>query len=273
MTGWAAVERELDAWATTGRTATLWWRDDDAGTATPPLKRLLALAARCGQPLALAVIPADTDEASTSCLAGLDDRVQVLQHGFAHRNHARADEKKCELLAPGRRPEVLTELARGGAVLKQRFGDRAKAILVPPWNRIHGDLLARLPGLGFTGLSTYKPRAAAEPLPGLRQVNCHVDLMLWGPERRFAGDAAVLTALVDHLAARRLGRADPDEATGIMTHHAVHDEAAWEFLEALFDRLSRHPAAAFLSAEAAFSAGEKARTAEALGAGAGGGVA
>lgn len=270
MTGWAAVERELDAWAAAGRTATFWWRDDDAGTVTPPLERLLDLAARCGQPLALAVIPADTDDASTACLAGLDDRVQVLQHGFAHRNHARANEKKCELLAPGRRPEILTELANGGAVLKQRFGDRAKAILVPPWNRIDGDLLARLPELGFTGLSTYKPRVAAEPLPGLRQVNCHVDLMLWAPERRFAGEAAVLEALIDHLAARRLGRADPEEATGIMTHHAVHDEAAWAFLEALLDRLSRHPAAAFLSAEAAFSGEAGARPAEALGAGGGG---
>src|SRR5216684_8019215 len=55
---WLDLERELDAWRAAGRSATLWWRDDDAVRPTPALDRLLAIAA--GVPLALAVIPGPT---------------------------------------------------------------------------------------------------------------------------------------------------------------------------------------------------------------------
>ncbi|MEK9660397.1 MAG: hypothetical protein VW644_01455, partial [Alphaproteobacteria bacterium] len=40
---WDALAAELDVWAAAGRTATLWWRDDDADAASPALERLLAL--------------------------------------------------------------------------------------------------------------------------------------------------------------------------------------------------------------------------------------
>ena len=42
-----------------------------------------------------------------------------------------------------------------------------------------------------------------------------------------------------HLAAKRSGAADGAEPTGWLTHHAVHDSAAWEFLERLFERTRR----------------------------------
>src|SRR4029450_2060394 len=57
MTSWPDLDAELDAWAKAGRRAPLWWRDDDAARTTPALERLLALHARHGVPLALAVIP------------------------------------------------------------------------------------------------------------------------------------------------------------------------------------------------------------------------
>ena len=41
--GWAVLEAELDLWQAAGRTASFWWRDDDAVAATPALSRLLAL--------------------------------------------------------------------------------------------------------------------------------------------------------------------------------------------------------------------------------------
>ena len=74
------LERELDAWAAAGRTATLWWRDDDAAGATPALERLLALADELATPLALAVIPARADRSLRHLLAR-SRRVVVLQHG------------------------------------------------------------------------------------------------------------------------------------------------------------------------------------------------
>jgi len=54
--GWGALEAELDIWQSAGRSASFWWRDDDAIAATPELDRLLALAQDA--PIGLAVIPA-----------------------------------------------------------------------------------------------------------------------------------------------------------------------------------------------------------------------
>ena len=105
-------------------------------------------------------------------------------------------------------------------------------MLVPPWNRIDPALVALLPGIAFAGLSTYRARAGASPAFGLTLVNSHVDIVDWRA-RRFCGEAAALTLAVDHLAARRTRRADADEATGLLTHHAVHEPAAWRFVERL----------------------------------------
>ena len=254
MSDWAAVERELDRWSETARTATLWWRDDDAAARTPALDRLLALAERAALPLALAVIPQAAEAGLADCLADRSPGIRVLQHGFAHRNNnAAPDAKKCELVAIAQRPEITGELRQGLALLADLCGGRMVAALVPPWNRIDAGLVAELPALGFAGLSTYKARGAAEPVAGLRQINCHVDIMQWRPQRRFLGTAAALRLLVDHLEARRTGAADPEEATGILTHHAVQDEDAWRFLEELLPRLAGHPACRFPAAEALFA--------------------
>jgi hypothetical protein len=256
--GWAALDAELDAWAAAGRTAEIWWRDDDAAAPAPALARLLDLAAAQDAPLALAVIPAAAEAALAPLVDGHAAQTAVLQHGFAHVNHAAPDSKKCELVDPAARPEGLAELGRGRADLAARFGRRFVPVLVPPWNRIAPALVARLPELGFAGLSTYQPRAAAEAAPGLRQVNCHLDILQWRPERRFLGTEAALALLTGHLAAKRRGTADPQEPSGLLSHHGVHDAAAWDFLAALLARLRRHPAAHLLSAAQIF-AGEAVR--------------
>jgi len=58
VSDWQALDAELDAWSAAGRTAELWWRDDDAIVPTPALDRLLDIRRRSGVPIALAVIPA-----------------------------------------------------------------------------------------------------------------------------------------------------------------------------------------------------------------------
>ena len=54
-TAWEALTRELDLWEEDGRTATFWWRDDDAADHTDALNELLLLRTALGVPLALAV--------------------------------------------------------------------------------------------------------------------------------------------------------------------------------------------------------------------------
>ena len=246
MTAWDLLQEELDAWRAAGRAATLWWRDDDAVEPTAALDRLLALA----------VIPARCSPALPRRLEPAATAIRVLQHGFAHLNHAGEGEKKIELGAHRPKPEVLEELARGLVLIRTAFGPRGLPVLVPPWNRIDPALVADFPGLGLRGLSTHTPRAAARPVKGLWQTNTHVDIMRWKEPRGFLGEEAVLTHLRDHLRLRRTaepGELDPSEPTGLLTHHLAHDEAAWSFLARLLPLLAGHPACRFLDGKEAFS--------------------
>ena len=242
---WSDLCEELDAWRGDGRTATLWWRDDDAAAPTPALDRLADLAREHEVTVALAVIPAVARPSLAPWLESV--RTEVLQHGWAHRSHAVQGEKKIELgrhRAPG---VVAAELSKGFVKLQELAGARYLPVLVPPWNRIDPNLIQELPRAGFRGLSAYGPRRAAMPAPRLRQTNCHIDVVDWRGGRVFVGLDRALAAVVAHLAARRERSADPAEPTGLLTHHAVHDEPTWTFIAQFIERTGKHPAARWLA--------------------------
>lgn len=264
MTTWTDLWSELDRWHEAEHTATFWWRDDDAVSSTTALERLLTISARSAAGLALAVIPEGCAESLVTTLGQVSKsggaEIAVLQHGIAHRNTAPAGEKKTELSAAVPLAVLSSGLIAGLHRLSDLFGDRALPVLVPPWNRIAPELVARLPSLGFLGLSTYKARHRPDPAPGLLQVNSHADLLRWKPERGFLGESETLALLLNHLQARRAALSGTDaapgfdsrEPTGILTHHLVHDEATWKFLELLLDGLNRHPAAQLLDPSEVF---------------------
>lgn len=253
---WARLEAELSAWRAAGRAATLWWRDDDAGDATPALRRLVALAQAHAVPLALATVPAWATPALAAAVRGAGEIVEVLQHGYAHENHAPAGQKKFELGPERPAPIVVAELAQGWQILESRFGARFAPVLVPPWNRMAPYLPPYLAELRYRGLSQFGPRARRHPVRGLLQANTHVDIVHWkGPAPRFAGEAKLVGEFALHLAARRSGEADPDEPTGLLTHHAAHDEACWLFVETLFRRLAGHAAVRWLAPSRVFADG------------------
>jgi hypothetical protein len=258
VTSWREFEQELDAWTETGSRATYWWRDDDAIEPTVELDRLLALAAAQEIPVAVAVVPGRGCAALGRRLAESVDIGTPLQHGYLHRNHAPAGEKKVEL--GGERPsaEVCEELMRGAARMWALFGPESLPVLVPPWNRIAPGLVPLLPELGLTGLSTYGARSGPNPAPGLTQANTHVDIMRWNEPRGFLGEAETLELFRAHLAARRRASTvgaglDPTEPTGLLTHHLAHDEPAWDFLQQLLPVLARHPAARAMAVSEVFN--------------------
>lgn len=250
---WTLLERELAAWESAGLRATFWWRDDDTVAPSRDLGHLLDLAAAASAPLALAVIPAETEVALASWLDEHPAETQVLQHGWAHRNNAPAGAKKCELVAPALHPVLPENLRRGRRRLEEIFGARFRPVLVPPWNRLDPAWPAQLPGLGFNGLSTSKARATAQPAAGLVQANCHLDVLQWRPTRQFLGTRAALDLLCRHLSARRSGAAERDEPSGLLTHHRVHDAATWDFVAELLARVTIHPAAEWLAAPSVFA--------------------
>ena len=226
----AALLRALDARARANRPALLWWRDDDAVMATDRLDRLLRLSETWSVPLTLAVIPEPTGADLAERLAGTGG-ISVAVHGWSHRNHAPAQEKKQELGTHRPPPVVLAELARGLARLRELHPSRIVPVLVPPWNRIAPVVTEGLPALGFRAVSTFGvPKAAP-----LRVINTHVDLMDWRGTRRGRPTAALAAEL-----ARAIDRDGPD-AVGILSHHLVHDAQCWSFLAGLFALTRSHP--------------------------------
>ena len=245
---WQALTTELDHWHDAGRVATLWWRDDDAISATPALTRLLAVAGDSGAPLCLAVVPAHCDAALVAALDGSGANVTVAVHGWAHLNHAGPEEKKSEF-PPSREPGTMSaEAVQGLTTLRQAFGARTRAVFVPPWNRMSDALLPNLAAAGYRGLSRYKARAAAEPAPGVLEVNTHADIVAWKDGGKFAGEAAVLALIAAHLKDRRTGLADADEPTGLLTHHLIQQDKAFEFIADVLRKTSSHAAARWLDA-------------------------
>lgn len=250
MTSWAALRTELDHWQEAGRNASFWWRDDDAETPSPALDRLLALRASRGLPLALAVIPAGAGTALAERLHP-EKGLRVLQHGYAHHNHAPEPERTIELGHHRPLAKVMTELRSGRRKLEALFGRQFQDAIVPPWNRIDGPVIAALAPAGYHGLSVFGPRVTRFATPGLVQANCHMDVMNWN-SRRFAGAAPVLKQAVHHLRFRRKGEADVTEPTGLMTHHLAHDRAAWDFIARFLDETRGHPAGRWIGSGALF---------------------
>jgi hypothetical protein len=251
MTGWRAIDEELARWREAGRKPALWWRDDDAADATPALDRLLGLHRATKVPLALAIVPANATPALAECLAQTPD-VDLLQHGYAHTNHAPAADKKMELGLHRPLMFVLGELGTGRMALERLFGNRALPVLVPPWNRIAPALVPTLPEVGYRGLSTFGIRRRTYPVSGLLQVNTHVDLIDW-QSRRFIGDDAALLAFEQALVASRTGT---DEPVGILSHHLAMDEGAWDFLSSLWVRISSMPGLKIMPAHKLFASRE-----------------
>ncbi|MEI1248177.1 polysaccharide deacetylase family protein [Rhizobium aouanii] len=244
---WEPLRRELDRWQAAGRVARLWLRDDDAVEPTPDLETLLALTGESGVPLALAVIPGLTGEALAVRLAE-EAGVAVAVHGWSHTNHAGPERKKQELGGERAAEAVLGELGEGFRLLERLHPARFLPVLVPPWNRIDAALIPALPGLGFAALSVYGRAKQDGPMPLL---NTHIDIIDWHGTRGGRSAGELVAELVAELGDRFTGS---DEPIGVLSHHLVHDAAAWDFLSALFATTARHPAVRWSPASALLKA-------------------
>lgn len=248
---WNRVKRELDQWARERRTAKFWWRDDDAEDISANLSRMLATAARFDVVIGLSVIPA---RLRTRLVKGLarEPHAQILVHGFAHENHALPGRAKREL--GGARPldAVVADMERGLALMRSAFGRRVLPVLVPPWNRIVSGAVPHLPRLGYRGISTWKPRATAYPVPGLVQINTHLDVIDWRRGRVVKDEGLVAGLLLRKLRWRRERKVRAAEPLGLLTHHAYWDAAMERNIVNLLEATRGHPAAAWHTPAGAF---------------------
>jgi len=222
---WQPLLDELNLWADAGLTPQFWWRDDDASKPGPMLKKLAEASKTL--PVCLAVVP---DWLTGELAPWLDDNFKnafILQHGFAHKNHAKPGQKKSEFSDNRPLSDSLNDIAKGDELLKGVFKNRYQPIFVPPWNRISDNIAKHL---NHKILSVYGTRNGLEFNP--IRINTHVDIINWRRGKTFIGTGEAIGLCVDHLVAKRLKSPGIDitEPTGILTHHMDHDAGCWQFL-------------------------------------------
>jgi hypothetical protein len=240
----APVRAVLDRAADARRELRLWWRDDDATTATPELDRLLALARAVQAPVAVAAIPAGLD-ASLPMRLRDEAGAGMLVHGLAHANHAAPGRKAAEFGDDRPLGTLAAEAGAGLARARDLAGPLLLPVFVPPWNRVTATLAPLLPGLGYVGLSTF---GTVRPCPDLVVVNTHLDPVDWRGSRGALDPLALAAALERALADSH------DGPIGLLTHHLMFDEPLWAATAALLECLATHPAVRFPSLEELWSA-------------------
>ncbi len=244
---WTMLKHELDLWVESGKTATFWWRDDDAVEETPQIQLLDRLSRDMEVPVSVAVIPAVMLDSLVQFLHQRDN-FTAMQHGYSHRSYALKAAKKIELGGDRSCDEIQAELDRGRRLLSTAFGEQFIPVLVPPWNRIESRIYSTLASAGFSGISSIWARETASPVKGLLQVNTHLDPVNWHHDRGFIGETIAIGQIHQHLSARRQAGGDIAEPTGILTHHLIQNDEVWAFCRTLFDTLNRHPATRWLNA-------------------------
>ncbi|UWR21965.1 polysaccharide deacetylase family protein [Sulfitobacter sp. S190] len=234
MTDWSPVSRELAALRADGVPLAIWWRDDDAVSATPALDRLDALSAQLDLPVHIAVIPAHADRTLVDRV-GDGARLRPLVHGWAHENHAPEGAKKAEFGHP--RHDAADDSRRALHRLSGLFGATLHRLFVPPWNRVTPTLFPDLATQGYLGISTFMPRETVFAAPGLQIINTHLDPIFWRGTRGLLPEDALVQTLAGLLADRRTGATDATEPFGLLTHHLVHDADIWRFTQTCLSHL------------------------------------
>ena len=226
-----------------GKDLDFFFRDDDADRDVPSLRRLLDLFTSRGVPLSLAVIPGTLTDDGARLLrnAASGARIEIHQHGWMHVNHEQQG-RKCEFGPARSLRQQRDDIARGWQRLGERFDALCAPVFTPPWNRCTEETREALCELGFRLLSRdiSAPPAAGTWLP---EIPVSVDLFRWktGPRLKEA----------DELRAE-IGRSvDRGGPVGILLHHKVMSETAFDRVASLVDVLRANPRLRFHTLEAA----------------------
>ena len=228
--GYQQLASEINILTRMGRSIEIWWRDDDLESPSPQLDNLISTANDLKLPPLLAVIPARVSKQLEKVLNKCDIKIAI--HGFKHHNYELLENKKSEFGSIRTLEAQKIDLQNGMKQLEQLFGKLFLKCLVPPWNHINDELPHLLPSLGITGLSTFASRKTTPSIPGLIQVNTHVDIIDWKQTRKFIGADLMAHEIASKLKNSRTGAKEDQEPLGLLSHHLLMSGADWkEFQE------------------------------------------
>ena len=179
-----------------------WWRDDDAGRDHQRLAALLELADAFGAaPVALAVVPGWLTDACARTHPGCGAWRPSSSTGSPMPTMPCRRPRRSSLAA-------LPIAASFGRRLAGRAGARSRRLLRRPVRAGAGAALEphrarpcrQLTSLGFDGALHLSGRGARRwPVPGLRQVNTHLDLVAWREQAPGPSSCAELLAQLARL--------------------------------------------------------------------------
>ncbi len=211
----------------------IFFRADDIAVPGSQFMRLLEIFARHRVPLCLAVVPAWLTRPRWQALQAAGRDCAYLwcwhQHGWRHANHERQGKK--QEFGTARPPiELEHDIQRGRRRLEKLMGTRFYPVFTPPWNRCDGRALAVLEKLGYAGVSRSTGSRPAPPA-GLPGFDVAVDLHTRRETAAGPGWDSLFAELLRAIAAG---------SGGIMIHHRFMNQAAFEFLDLLLQKMSSH---------------------------------
>ena len=229
-TGYQRLEKEINRLDSENKCMEIWWRDDDLEAPSHSLENMISVSDNINLAPLLAVIPARASKQLVKLLNQCN--INIAMHGLNHYNYEPLTRKKAEFGSFRPIEAQWKDLEKGISHLEQLFGDLFLKCFVPPWNRINSELAKTLPSFGISSLSTFSSRKGATPVPGLLQVNTHVDVIDWKENRSFIGAELMAGKIAGELQNCRTGTIENPEPIGLLTHHLMMSIDDWkEFQE------------------------------------------
>jgi peptidoglycan/xylan/chitin deacetylase (PgdA/CDA1 family) len=228
------LHTSLDRLRSRRQKTVLFFRDDDVDEDETSLRRLLNVFLKHDMPVNLAVIPGRLSgpaiELLNRYLRLRPDLFEINQHGWLHINHE-PEGRKCEFGPSRTFDQQVADIANGQKILGDAFNDAFSRVFTPPWNRCVTDTFRALDQLGFEALSKKRGK---EPVVGysFREISVTLDLYRW--------KNSVEMKAPDELVNELISQVSEFDTVGIMLHHKVMDETAFEALETLLAELRRH---------------------------------
>lgn len=208
----------------------VFFRADDVAVPGKRFVQMMELFSRYRVPLSLAVVPARLTRVRWRYLKSFEKKNPSRwcwhQHGWRHVNHE-IEGKKQEFGTVRAPFEIRQDLMRGKQRLTDLMGEAFFPVFTPPWNRCSVHTLQLLRELGFAAVS--RSRGSKPPsLKNLPDFFVNVDLHT----RKETDPAAGRNNLL-----KEFKQAAGSGCCGIMIHHQMMNESAFDFLEALLKML------------------------------------
>jgi len=209
----------------------IFFRADDIAVPGPRFTRLMDVFSRYQVPLCLAVVPAWLTPPRWQALQAAGKNAASLwcwhQHGWRHVNHERQGKK--QEFGPGRSLDrIAGDIQHGRQRLQDLMGTRFYPVFTPPWNRCDARTLEVLKKMDFAAVS--RSQGSAAPVsPGLPDYYINVDLHTRREKDPAAGWQNLFAELRQAIASNHCG---------IMIHHRMMNEAAFDFMEMLLKILA-----------------------------------